>query len=360
MTRCLAILSTLGLLLVARAEAEPQAPAKLIGQITLPGIQGWFDHASVDAKTRRLFMPAEHKRAIEVIDLEAGKVVREVMGFDGNPRRTIYIPESNQLWVDDGESVKGFDGASYGLIKTIPLQLATGQEPDNGAYDPSSGYFYVCIRANVNVPNVTAKGRVDVIDTKKGELVGGIGLDGIDCGGMAFDQATPRMFVILGDGGRVQVVDRVKRATLATWTIPDGMEPHAVAIDVAHHRLFVGSRGKPAHMFKPGKLFVVDTESGKLVQALDTQGGPDEIGYDAANARIYLSGTTGGADVFKQVDADHYQYLGELPTGGDAKTSLFVPELKRFYVAVPNQVISIPPSRDVINEEAKLLIFETP
>ena len=362
MHRACVILLGLGLLLATPAAAEPQAPAKLIGQISLPGIEGWFDHASVDAKGKRLFVPAEHKRAIEVIDLDAGKVIREVTGFDGNPRRAVYIAEANQLWVDEGESVKGFDWRTYTPIKKIPLALDAGskQEPDNGAYDPSTGYFYVCIRANPNAVNPTAKGRVDIIDTRRGALVGSVTVDGVDPGGVAFDAGSPRMFVILGDGGRVQVFDRDKRASLAVWQIPNGMDPHTVAIDTAHHRLFVGSRGKPSHMFKPGKLFVIDTESGRLVVALDTQGGPDELAYDAVNARIYLTGTTGGVDVFKQLDADHYQYIGELPTGGDAKTSVFVPELKRLYVAVPNQVISIPPSRDVINLAAKLLIFETP
>jgi hypothetical protein len=361
MTRILAILLALGLAVAGPAAAQIEAPAKMIGFIPLPEIEGWFDHISFDVKNQRLFVPAEHKRAIEIIDLKSGKILREVTGFDGNPRRSIYLAEPNQLWVDDGESVKGFNWESYTLIKKIPLALDKGSQqiPDNGAYDAASGFFYVCITADANAATATAKGRVDIIDTKKGELVGSIKVDGVDPAGIAFDAATRRMFVILGDA-RVQVVDRDTRAVTATWDIPNGLEPHSVGIDTAHHRLFVGSRGKPSHIFKPGRLSVMDTESGKLVQALDTQGGPDEIQYDAANARVYVTGTTGGADVFKQVDPDHYQKLGELITAADAKTSALVPELKRFYVAVPKRSVSIPGTRDVIIEDAKLLIFETP
>jgi hypothetical protein len=168
------------------------------------------------------------------------------------------------------------------------------------------------------------------------------------------------MFVVLGDTAQVQVVDREKRAIIATWEITGGTAPHTVAIDTVHHRLFVGARVKPGHIFKPGKMVVMDTQTGKVVAALDTEGGADEIQYDAASQRIYFTGTTGHVDVFKQVDADNYQHLGKLVTAADAKTSLLVPELKRFYVAVPKRNVAIPPTRDVITEDAELLVFEVP
>jgi DNA-binding beta-propeller fold protein YncE len=168
------------------------------------------------------------------------------------------------------------------------------------------------------------------------------------------------MFVILGDTAQVQVIDRGTRAITATWEITGGTAPHTVAIDTAHHRLFVGARVKPGHIFKPGKMVVMDTDTGKVVAALDTEGGADEIQYDAASQRVYFTGTTGHVDVFKQVDADNYQHLGKLITAADAKTSLLVPELKRFYVAVPKRNVAIPPTRDVITEDAELLVFEVP
>ena len=362
MKNACAILSALALAAAAPAAAQVEAPGKMIGYIPLPGIEGWFDHMSFDVKSRHLFLPAEHKQAIEVIDVRTGKILREVTGFQGNPRRSVFIPQSSQFWVDDGESVKSFNWKTYTLTKTIPLQIdkASQQIPDNGAYDAVTGLFYVCITADANAATATAKGRVDIVDTRKGALVGSVAIDDADPGGIAFDAATSRMFVILGGDARVQVVDRKTRTTVATWPIANGLHPHSVTIDTAHHRLFVGSRGTPSHIFKPGKLFVIDTDSGKVAAALDTQGGPDELWYDGRNARVYVTGTTGGVDVFKQLDADHYRRLGELVTAADAKTSMFVPELKRLYVAVPKRSVAIPLTRDVIVEDAKLLVFETP
>jgi hypothetical protein len=64
--------------------------------------------------------------------------------------------------------------------------------------------------------------------------------------------------------------------------------------------------------------------------------------------------------VFRQLDADRYELVGKLPTAADAKTSLYVPEFKRFFVAVPKRNVAIPPTRDVIQEDASLLVYEVP
>src|SRR5216683_2656991 len=48
--------------------------------------------------------------------------------------------------------------------------------------------------------------------------------------------------------------------------------------------------------------------------------------------RIYVTGSE-TASVFEQRDADHYEHIAEVPTAYRAKSSIFVPELKRLYVA---------------------------
>jgi hypothetical protein len=347
---------------LAPAAAQNEPMPKLIGYIPLTDVEGWMDHMAVDVKGQRLFVPAEQQKAMEVIDLRAGKVIHAITGFDGNPRKTVYVPETNQIWVDDGESVKAIDAGSYQIVKNIPFNLDKASKliPDNGNYDPATGLFYVTITADANSATATVKGSVEIIDTKTGTRAGSIKLDGTDPSGVAFDVATRRMFVPLGDTAKVQVIDRDKREVIANWDITGGEQPHTIAIDTAHHRLFVGSRVKPGHIYKPGKMVVMDTDTGKVVAALDAEGGADEIQYDGASGRVYFTGTTGHVDVFKQVDADHYEHLGKLITAADAKTSLLVPELKRFYVGVPKRNVAIPPSRDVITEESEILVFEVP
>src|ERR1700720_2131868 len=107
----LAVLWTLCVVLIPRAECQTSAPLKQIQSIPLPNVEGYFDHMAVDIKGQRLFVPGEHQRTIEVIDLRAGKVVHTITGFGGDPRKTIYLPETNEIWVDDGDATcKAFSG----------------------------------------------------------------------------------------------------------------------------------------------------------------------------------------------------------------------------------------------------------
>jgi hypothetical protein len=125
----------------------------------------------------------------------------------------------------------------------------------------------------------------------------------------------------------------------------------------------MASRLGGRHKGEPGKLAIMDSETGKVVQVVDSTGGADEIFYDGAMGRVYVFGTTGNIAVFKQKDADHYELLGKVPSGAIAKTGLWVPELKRLYAAVPKHIVLTPPREKVpgemIDEDAHLMVFET-
>jgi DNA-binding beta-propeller fold protein YncE len=103
-----------------------------------------------------------------------------------------------------------------------------------------------------------------------------------------------------------------------------------MAIDETHHRLFVGFR-------KPAKLVVFDTETGKIIASLDSAGDADDVFYDGSHGRVYVSGGEGFISIFQQIDADHYKPIMKIATASGARTSLFVPELNRLYLAVPHR-----------------------
>ena len=114
-----------------------------------------------------------------------------------------------------------------------------------------------------------------------------------------------------------------------------------MALDEANHRLFVGTRDPP-------KLMVFDTNSGKVVSILDIAKDPDDIFYNAAKKQIYVSCGEGFVNVFQQQDANHYYAIASVPTALGARTSLFVPELHRFYLAVPY----------LANQESEILVYQ--
>jgi hypothetical protein len=125
------------------------------------------------------------------------------------------------------------------------------------------------------------------------------------------------------------VVDNQKHIVSKTWSIINAQNNFPMALDEANHRLFVGTRDPP-------ELMVFDINSGKVVSILDTAKDSDDIFYDAAKKRIYVSCGEGFINIFQQEDANHYSALAAAPTTHGARTSLFVPELNRLYLAVPH------------------------
>ena len=335
---------------------------RLVQTSPLPG-EGYIDHMTVDVKGQRLFISGEANNSFFVVDLRTGKLIHETKGLK-YPRKPFYTADTNEVWVDLGDNtVVAISGTTYEVTKTVELtggRGAANHEPDNAAYDPVRHLYYAAVLSKPG----TTDGTIEIVDTKAAKLVGSIKMKGADPGGLSIEPSGKKLYVAMGDlvGGEshLKVVDLDKRAVIAEWPITSGPAPHASGLDAAHHRLFVGSRVKGGHRYEPGRLVVMDTETGKVVQALDSVGGADEVQYDAPTGRIYFVGTTGTLDVFKQVDPDHYTLLGKVPTGAIAKTGLWVPELKRMYIAVPKHIVQTPPYRanDYITEEARLMTFD--
>jgi hypothetical protein len=59
--------------------------------------------------------------------------------------------------------------------------------------------------------------------------------------------------------------------------------------------------------------------------------------YDTTRKRIYASGGEGAIAALQQQDPDHYQEIARIATVKGARTSLFVPELGRLFLAVRKQ-----------------------
>jgi hypothetical protein len=330
---------------------------RLVETIPLPG-DGYFDRLAIDLKGQRIFVSGEAAKSLIVVDLRAGKVIHETKGLSAMPKKAFYLPDTNEIWLTlTDSSVVAISGTTYEVTKTVKLSgyADPNRGADNGAYDPATHLIYAGVEVFENFGGSGQHGStdasIDVVDTKTAKLVGSIKLPGGDPAGITIDPSVKRLYVTMGDivdgESHVAVVDLEKRAVVAQWPIVGGPVPHVAGIDATHHRLFVGSRTVAhtgnvggGHQREPGKLVVMNTDTGKVVQALDTVGGLDDtIYYDGVSGRVYCLGTTGTVAVYKQVDPDHYQLLGKVPTGAIAKTGLWVPELKRFYSAVPRHYV---------------------
>jgi hypothetical protein len=325
MKKWIAVFLVIFALFAVRTRAQVPGPLKLIQTIPLPGLKdGDFDHFQVDLPGKRLFLAAEDNSAIEVIDLTTNKVINKITGPKA-PHSMAYNPDSKKLFVvDDGgpNQVEIYDGTSFEPLGTIPM----GAHADASIYDPASKLFYV---GNGGKQAKEDFIMISIVDTTSGKKVGDIKIDGADrVEAMAIERSGPRMFVNLYNKAAVAVIDREKRAVIDTWSIAqEGRNNGSMAFDEADHRLFVHAR-------EPGKVVVIDTSSGKIVTTISSGGMVDDAVYDAKMKRIYVTGVP-FINVFQKSDeGERYDLLGQVPTAFHSITSILVPQLNRFYLAV--------------------------
>jgi DNA-binding beta-propeller fold protein YncE len=143
---------------------------------------------------------------------------------------------------------------------------------------------------------------------------------------MAIDQAGKKLYVNLTGTDEVGVVDLEARKVVARWHVPEAQTANALVLDEAKHRVFIATR-------KPPKFIVFNADTGEVVTSLPCAPVHDDMWFDAARKRIYVTGSE-ITSVFEQKDADQYSHIGDVATGFRAKTSILVPDLNRLYIAV--------------------------
>ena len=300
------------LVAVSLAPAQSNAPLRLEKTIPLPGIKGRIDHLSFDADNQRLFVAALGNNTVEVIDIKSGNRIHTIDGL-AEPQGVLYEPATKRLWIANGSdgTVRIFDALTFKPLRTIQL----GDDADNIRRDAVSHRIHVGY----------GSGGIATFDPE-GNKVSDIKLDAHP-ESFQLEKNGTRMFVNLPHSQKIAVIDRPKSAVVATWTTDDAQSNFPMALDEGDRRLFIVCR-------KPAVLLALDADSGDIVAKLPTVGDSDDVFYDQKRKRIYLSGGEGAIAVYQQKDPNHYTRIAQLEAVKGARTSLFVPELSRFFLAV--------------------------
>jgi DNA-binding beta-propeller fold protein YncE len=305
------------------AAGQTNSPLVLLQSIPLPELHdGDFDHFAVDLAGHRLFLTAEKNAAVEVFDLRTNKLIHSLTDID-EAHSMVYRADLKKLFVVDGGAaeVKIYQGDTYKRLGGIKLE----DDADSMAYDPSTKYMYV---VNGGRGAHAAFSFISVLDTTTDKKLADIKIDSDSVEALVLEKLGPRMFVNITGKDAVGVIDREKRALIASWPIgQEGKHNVAMAFDEAAHRLFISTN-------TPEKLIVLNSDSGAIVASLPCGHMVDDMAYDAKSKRIYVTGSD-FVDVFHQGDADHYELVGQVPSAFRAKTAILIPELNRFYLAVP-------------------------
>src|SRR5262249_21357246 len=122
----------------SRAYAQSTA-LELIQKIPLEGAAGRLDHLALDAQGHRLFIANLSNNSLDIVDLRAGKRVKQVPG-QRKIQGGAYVPSVDRIFVGNGSDgvCNVFEGKSYGLVGSLKLEDA-----DNVRYDPRTKQVYV-------------------------------------------------------------------------------------------------------------------------------------------------------------------------------------------------------------------------
>jgi YVTN family beta-propeller protein len=297
-------------------KALPQGAAtdalQLEAKISLEKVKGRIDHLAVDLQHGRLFVAELGNDTVGVVDVNERRLVRTVAGLK-EPQGVAYERSTDSLYVANARdgSVQVLRGEHYAPEGAIML----GSDADNIRLDAATNRLFVGY----------GSGALAAIDPADNRKAADIPLDShpesfqLGLGGT-------RIFVNLPGSHAIAVVDPAAGKQIAKWSTPGMSGNFAMALDHDGGKVIVVFRS-------PARLVAFSMSDGGIAASADTCGDVDDVFVDARRQRIYVSCGEGYVDVFDKANVP-YRRMSRIPTAAGARTSLFVPELDRLYVAV--------------------------
>lgn len=246
-----------------------------------PGGEGGWDYVTIDAPNHRLFVTrATHTQAI---DTNTGKLLADIPG-QTRSHGVALVPKLNRGFITDGGgkgAILAFDLKTYAVLGSIP----TMPDSDGIIYDGTAD----------RVLAVSGDGNALMIFDPNLDLKTGLHVETIPLGGSPEFLVSDgnRVYINLEDKDVVAVVDLVSHKVVDRWSVSPGGHPVGMALDRAHHRLFIGCRD-------PQKMIVMNTETGKIEADLPIGAGVDATRYDRGEA--FASCRDGSLTVISEKD----------------------------------------------------------
>lgn len=305
-------ISLAALLLVCLAiAAAPEGGYHLLKKYDLgaaPGGKEYWDYITFDPSSRRLYI--SHNTEVKVVDADTGKVV----GSIGDLKRVhgiALVPHLGKGFISDG----GADEAVVFDIKTLKVtgHIKTGGNPDCIIYDTASKHVF------------TMNGKTNdssVIDPATDTVVATISMGGrpeyavADGNGMIYDN--------IEDKNEVVALDSRTNTIKSRWPIAPSEEATAMAMDVKHHRLFIGGRNK--------LLAIMDAESGKVIQTFPIGAGVDTNIYEPETGLLFTATREGTLHIFHEDSPDKFTPVENVKTEFGARNAALDPKTHRIFI----------------------------
>jgi hypothetical protein len=260
-------------------------PLQHLGFIDLPAHarDGGFDHAAVHEATGRIYVAHTANDAVDVIDIEARKLVGSIGGLTAVAGALVAEPDlvftSNR-----GENTVGIvRPGDPPRVDKVPV----GVRPNGLAYDASRARL---LAAHVGDPTISGSCTVSVVDIRGRRRVADIPVAG---------RTRWTVYDPLADAFHVNVADPPQIVVVAAGD-PPGIRrvvtipyagPHGLDIDVERRRLFCACDA--------GVLLEVDADDGQVRASEPIAGVPDVVFFNQTLRRVYVAiGDPGLIEVF--------------------------------------------------------------
>ena len=277
-------------------------------EIAVGGEGGW-DTLSIDETAHRLYV--SHASKVVVIDLDKEELAGEIADTPG-VHGFAPAPEFQRGFSSNGQESK----ASMVDLKTLKTlsKVDTGQNPDVILYEPGQQEVYA----------FNGRGNsATVIEGKSGKVVATITLPGKPEFAAA-DPKAGRVYCNIEDKNSVVAIDTKTHQVTNTWAIAPGEEASGMAIDLVHHRLFLGCGNK--------LMVMMDSTNGKVVGTVPSGDRIDGAAFDPGLQLAFTSNGDGTVTIAHEDSPDKLTVVQMLTTERGARTMTIDPRTHRIYL----------------------------
>ena len=315
----------------SNAPGAANALLREIASFDVPGPKGKrFDYLTIDEDDNYLLSAHLGAGQLYVIDLKTNKIVSTVSPVPG-VEGVEYVPELKKVYTSDWHENK------IGVVdlKTMKViaRLATEDKPDGSAYASDFRKLYVS----------DERGKAEaVIDVNKDQIIKTLHFDS-ETGMPQYDPVAKLVYLNLQDKNTFAVIDPATDTVKARYSVDPCKGNHGMALDIKNRRAFLVCE-------ESNQMAVFDLDQHRVIATLPLADGGDVVKFDPGLGRVYVACYSGAISIFKEVDPDHFQKLGDFPT--EKKVHSLAVDLKTHRVYVPEEQAGGQPAARMVVYEA--------
>lgn len=288
-----ALCALAAILIGASASAHTGSSGFHLTKRVLIGGSGFWDYFAVEPDTGRVFIP----RGTRVVVLDSdGSKVTEIAGFK-RAHAIAFAPDLKLAYLSDGEQVTFLDTDSLKIVKRVSFPK---DAPDAILYDSASRRVFAFGEKDATALDANTGGKLAIIRLS---------------GEPEFAQAdgSGHVYVNLEDTDEIAELDSKALQVLKIWPIAPCREPHGLAIDVEHKRLFASCAGN-------NMMMAIQYTDGRVVGSVPIGKGTDASQYDPGTKLAFASSGDGTVTVAHEDSAGKFSVVETIQTEPGART----------------------------------------